>query len=494
MGPSKCCPVRVLISKLAGELFDAWQNRRLSPRDRILAAFRARLFLMLWHRHIKQMERRFPDLYPPNRAFISPASFNIFNRLCDSLILLTLAYSRFYPDQPFCPWLHGTEFVEHFFGLARTLLPDFTYAELLKLVKHVMLRQQILLSGKVSAKKKRTIRAGYVLDYDPSPLSASELEDAKVCGISEVILNKLVVVAYQEASQIAKQLLGIPLPKKFPLDHIPLRPPHRRRAPAKRAKPADDPDECESSGSEMSEGEDEDDSDIEPSPIDMATPPSADVQTTSKQTADAAFYTARYGALSEDLEDTIEELATDLEVQATPALDLQSAGACEGPTGSTPDAFIGPLPPPPLSHPSLSTAPAEPSTIPSAKTQSHTVLSDPSPALDIHSKILDLENKVVVQNILDLRREHQSGTATHSERVVMLDPKFALHRVSDPDAKLSSREGSHYVRVAQDLAAIPAKPKKTAREQRWQEAAKRVQMEISETGELFLSEHPGIPR
>ncbi|KAF5372671.1 hypothetical protein D9615_009847 [Tricholomella constricta] len=102
-----------------GSLFDAWMNRRMSVNDRVLLALRARFFLHLWRQHIVTMSNRFPDLYSLKRSFISPASFNIFNRLCDTLIELALVFSRHYPTHPFCPWLLGTDFVEHFFGLSR---------------------------------------------------------------------------------------------------------------------------------------------------------------------------------------------------------------------------------------------------------------------------------------------------------------------------------------------------------------------------------------
>ncbi|KDQ54447.1 hypothetical protein JAAARDRAFT_114803, partial [Jaapia argillacea MUCL 33604] len=116
------------------------------------SVLRAQFLLHIWWTHIKNMSLVFPDLYSTTRSFISPASFNIFNRLCESLLLLVLAYARYYPNQPFCPWLLGTELIEHFFGLARMLLPNFTYAELLKLVKHVMLRQRILISSSFKGK------------------------------------------------------------------------------------------------------------------------------------------------------------------------------------------------------------------------------------------------------------------------------------------------------------------------------------------------------
>ena len=88
--------------------------------------------------------------------------------MCDSLLLLILAYANHYPDQPFCPWLMGTEFVEHFFGLARQLLPNFTFAEVLKLIKHLMVQQQILLSGTFGEKRERDSWSGYSFNFDTS--------------------------------------------------------------------------------------------------------------------------------------------------------------------------------------------------------------------------------------------------------------------------------------------------------------------------------------
>jgi hypothetical protein len=90
----------------------------MAVRDRVLCILRACFWLHFWREHIIMMTSKYPDLYSLQRSFISPASFRIFNRLCDTLLLLVIAYARFYPDQPFCPWLLGTEFVEHFFGLA----------------------------------------------------------------------------------------------------------------------------------------------------------------------------------------------------------------------------------------------------------------------------------------------------------------------------------------------------------------------------------------
>lgn len=106
------------------------------------------------------------DLYTTSRSLISAPSFHIFNRLCDTLVLLALIFTKEYPDQPFYPWLLGTEFVEHFFGLARMLLPDFAYAKLVKIVQHVMVRQRLLLTHTYKEKREKDSRAGYILHVD----------------------------------------------------------------------------------------------------------------------------------------------------------------------------------------------------------------------------------------------------------------------------------------------------------------------------------------
>lgn len=164
-------------------------------RDRVLCVLRARFWLHFWHEHILAMAQHYPDLYSLQRSFISPASFHIFNRLCDTLVLLVIAHARYYPNQAFCPWLYGTEFVEHFFGLARMILPNFTYAEMLKMVQHIMVRQRIVLSGNFKEKREKQSGVGYILDFDAAPLTPEDFRLAVVKLTSEDI-NKLVELAY----------------------------------------------------------------------------------------------------------------------------------------------------------------------------------------------------------------------------------------------------------------------------------------------------------
>ncbi|TFY78129.1 hypothetical protein EWM64_g5878 [Hericium alpestre] len=237
-----------------GELFDAWLNRKLNIESQLLAAFCARFFLHIWQNHIITFSAKYPDLYSTMQSFISPASFNIFNRLCDSLVALVLVYAMHYPNTPFCPWLLRTEFVKHFFGLARTFLPNFTYTQFLSLVKHVMLHQRILLSGKFNEKMECTSRAGYLFDFDNSPLSMDELSQACV-QIMMSKINKLIEIGHTEASRISKDLLGMSVPalpfKLPPLSGPPCAKPNmRQQKQPDLGEPSSDSDDC----SDMGEG------------------------------------------------------------------------------------------------------------------------------------------------------------------------------------------------------------------------------------------------
>src|ERR1700677_445898 len=99
----------------------------------------------------------------PCSAHLSPPPAFIFLTIyvtrCQ-LVLLVIAHAQYYPNQPFCPWLLGTEFVENVCGLVRMILPNFTHAELLKMVQHIMVHQRILLSGKFKEKQEKQSGVG----------------------------------------------------------------------------------------------------------------------------------------------------------------------------------------------------------------------------------------------------------------------------------------------------------------------------------------------
>jgi hypothetical protein len=117
--------------------------------------------------------------------------------------------------------LYGAEFVEHFFGLARMILPNFTYTEMLRMVQNTMVRQRILLSGNFKENREKQLGVGYVLDFDPAPLSPEDFRLATVKLTTEDI-NKLVELAYKKAEIICKDLLKIPVARLSADKHIQL--------------------------------------------------------------------------------------------------------------------------------------------------------------------------------------------------------------------------------------------------------------------------------
>ncbi|KAA1468573.1 hypothetical protein DENSPDRAFT_814932 [Dentipellis sp. KUC8613] len=147
-----------------GELYDAWQNRNLDHATRANMVIRARFFLMAWRSHI--------EAHPHHRThihFISHESFDIFLRLCDSLIELIAVYRRFYPTYPLLPWLHSTEVCEHIFGMLRQLKKDFNYSDMLYLEPKLRSLMLGAFQGLSPEEKANQTAAGYHHTYYHAP-------------------------------------------------------------------------------------------------------------------------------------------------------------------------------------------------------------------------------------------------------------------------------------------------------------------------------------
>ena len=262
-------------------------------------------------------------------------------------MLLALAYTEYYPDQPFCPWLLGTEFVKHFFGLACMTLPNFTYPELLKMVQHIMIRQRILLSGDFNAKREKESGVGYILDYDAAPLTAEDFHLA-LPKLTRSDLNGIVETSFSKVSSICKDILKISIPTPSIEKPVPL--------------------------------------------VKCGTP---------------------HPKPKNAIEDT------------------SNAG------------------------------PIQPITLPSIP---HDVGPISSGMVTSKSEILGADGKVLVNLMLALWHRLQYGTKGHSEKVVQLDPKYALQWITDitdsGEKKMGIKEAVQWVGVGQDLANDLEKDKK----------------------------------
>ena len=258
--------------------------------------------------------------------------------------------------------------MEHFFGLARQILPNFTYAEFLKMVQHIMVRQRILLSGKFHEEREKSSGVGYILDFDASPLTPADYRLA-IANLTTQDINGLVELAFHEAELISKELLKISVPQISPSKHLQL-------VSVRQTGEGVSDDEDESSDDENDDNNhDEGDS-------------FSDNPDLSVAAASAARDTVRYSALCDDFEEVVGE--------------AQSA------------APILPLSPQPTVAEDTSRA--------DSMVDSSTVFQ---------SELVDRHGKISIERMLDARARLQSGTTTKSERVVRVNPKFALCQVTD---------------------------------------------------------------
>jgi hypothetical protein len=130
-------------------------------------AMRAYFFLSTWKNYIEQCSiLHSAKWYNMNKSCISPQSFNIFCSLAESLVLLILAHRNYYSNYPFFPWEHGTEALEHLFGIARQLIPDFTYYELYKVISRVQHRDNILRSENILDIQEKKSAAGKLYNFN----------------------------------------------------------------------------------------------------------------------------------------------------------------------------------------------------------------------------------------------------------------------------------------------------------------------------------------
>lgn len=103
----------------------------MAPLERIHIAMTGFFFLKLWRFHIESLARKYPDFISIRKNFLADQTFAIFSFLCESMVLLVKVYQDFYLLILLLPWLHGSESVDHFFGIARQINSDFNFAELI---------------------------------------------------------------------------------------------------------------------------------------------------------------------------------------------------------------------------------------------------------------------------------------------------------------------------------------------------------------------------
>lgn len=118
-------------------------------------------FLHMWIKYIESASKlHSKSFFTLKNNYISMQSSQIFFSLAESLILLILSHRDHYPTYPLYTWEHGTESLEHLFGIARQIVPDFTYYEFYKIQQQISYRDKIIRQGNFDIKKDKTSAAG----------------------------------------------------------------------------------------------------------------------------------------------------------------------------------------------------------------------------------------------------------------------------------------------------------------------------------------------
>ncbi|CAB5217503.1 unnamed protein product [Rhizophagus irregularis] len=117
-------------------------------------------FLNMWIEYIEDSSKLYNSMFSIAKNFISPQSFKIFTNLAKSLILLIISHREFYSSYPLYPWEHGTEAIEHVFGISRQITNDFSFYEFFKIQQCVAYRDKIIRQN-MQIQKEKTSASAY---------------------------------------------------------------------------------------------------------------------------------------------------------------------------------------------------------------------------------------------------------------------------------------------------------------------------------------------
>ena len=152
-----------------GELVDAYENHHISHVERVKMVPHMQFFKAMWKSFLQQSG------YPENRYFISVAADNIIDILIEGLIgLIFIHRDHLETVFPLLPWMHGSEANEHVFGLLRSLIPDFTMLDVIRMIPKLNVCLMAACKAKNVKTNFRRTAAGYshtYFDADGIPLA-----------------------------------------------------------------------------------------------------------------------------------------------------------------------------------------------------------------------------------------------------------------------------------------------------------------------------------
>jgi hypothetical protein len=179
---------------VVGELVDAYENRHIPHIERVRMVLRMRFFKSLWKTFLQASG------YQANKYFISADADDIIDTLIDGFLALVFIHrDHLSMTFPLLPWMHGSEANEHIFGLLRSLIPDFTMLDVLRLIPKLKVRLMAACKAKNVKVEFRRTAAGYshtYFDADDIPLGVlSEYP-------SDEEIAQAAIMAYDEANSL----------------------------------------------------------------------------------------------------------------------------------------------------------------------------------------------------------------------------------------------------------------------------------------------------
>jgi hypothetical protein len=185
---------------IVGEAVDAQQSRTLSHLERIKMLWRARFFFDSWRQYIINHPH-----YSLDTHFITRELYDIISIFINAMLMLVLIHRDFFPEIPLLLWLSSTEVCEHFFGCARKIQKDFTFAEWVLMIPKIVL----LMAGEFKAKGSQAKASDHRSGYHHSWFDTTGVDPVNLATFpSDSDIQECINIAYQEASSILN-LLGI---------------------------------------------------------------------------------------------------------------------------------------------------------------------------------------------------------------------------------------------------------------------------------------------
>ncbi|KDR83159.1 hypothetical protein GALMADRAFT_206799 [Galerina marginata CBS 339.88] len=177
-----------------GELVDAYQSRTTSHAERVKQVLRAKFFKDMWKGFLKEAG------YSLARHFLSREADDIIDIVVNGLLGLVYVHRDYLLSCfPLLLWANGTESNEHIFGFLRSIIPDFTMLDVLRLVPKLAVRLMAACKRKGKAADFRKTASGYSHTY--SEADGADLNFLAIFPTDDEI-ELLAKTAYDEATTL----------------------------------------------------------------------------------------------------------------------------------------------------------------------------------------------------------------------------------------------------------------------------------------------------